>query len=229
MLIDLKSIPIYILSLDTNGERFKSLHSDLKKLKLADNIQYVGGAKSKYGSLVGCALAHKKAMQLAIRSHNVPYLILEDDARIIEDSYMEEFSVPDDAGAVYIGYVSSRVDIEIAKWKFPVPDKYPFTLKTVIPYAQRVPEYKNICRIHGVLAAHAVVHTSVKASKQFVKYIDITVEDPRLPHDLAWAKLHIDIPVYATNFPMFKQVDNRSTKEWTHKLSTKSIFEVTKY
>lgn len=229
MLIDINSLPIFIISIDKGGERFKALYSDLERLGIAENIQTVGGVLTDLGPESGCALSHKMMIERALSTCSTPFIVFEDDARVIDQNFRPQITVPDDAGAVYIGFSSSRYEIEVEKWNIEVPDEYPFTLKTDRPYAELIDGSEKIYKIYGVLATHAVVHTSRSAAEKLAQSVTTTTKRRGLNQDMGWAKLQIEISMYAPELPFFCQIDNKPEKEWVQSLTTRGIYERTTY
>jgi hypothetical protein len=120
MQIKMSNVPIAYFNLDRQPERAFRLEKDLKSYKmskptrisavdretLTDDNEY-GYVADGVGFLHSIAVARSYLKSLDV-VNSLPYLILEDDARIM--NYESTIDIPDDADAIYLGVIEFAMD-----------------------------------------------------------------------------------------------------------------------
>lgn len=191
MNIDIREIKTFYINLDKHTEKDLAVKNELEKLGIK-NFTRVSGVDMPSNKQAGCASSHYNILASATS----PLLILEDDCTIYKQ--ILEIDIPDDADAVYLGL--SRWGNKNNRSKVDNYSHYP------------VKGYKNIYRIDGMLATHAILYLSqeyIEISRRIAKYC----ANNSIHVDVGFTEIHKLYNVYAINQPLFYQSTNeKSTK-----------------
>ena len=164
----------------TNHERFNALTEDtefgLTKEKSPD--WFVTNM---------CGMSHRKLLNETIIKDDNPILILEDDIEVESSSWINEFPIPDDADAVYLG--TSHSDMRYTA----------------------IDQGNGWSKIDGVFGTHAILHLNKKYA---VEMSDIVVQciKNNCPFDVSLAKMvQRKYNIYAPYSPFFYQADSKNS------------------
>lgn len=199
MIVDIHDIPTVVITLDRNGKRYSRLRSQLSSIGVSESntLLTFDGIRHE-NPVIGCALSHFRALQI----FDPPFLILEDDASIIGESF--RFSVPDHADALYLGYFSVPHRNEYSK----IPQNNPlYDLKPYTRHYSPVDGFDEIKRIHSVMSTHAIVYLSSSYLDFSLRYISDCIETCT-DIDVMFSKFQLLSSVYAVNNPLFCQLDD---------------------
>lgn len=181
----IQDIPVYFISTRSNVQRRKQTKSTLLEAGFT-NIEWIEGVERKT-KVIGCALAHAKALNYALEKNIFPFLIVEDDIVLYEKH--EEVKIPDDADALYLGL--SEYGLHGGKG----------VRKHAI---ERV--NAKVFRLHNMLAAHAIVYFNREYVESLLKINSIFV-GLGTNQDKGRAETMKYHNVYALSKPMFYQTD----------------------
>lgn len=97
--VDLREIPIFVLNLKDDHKRRAFMCDQLNALEL--NHQFIRAVKCN-PSPVGIALSHLKTLRQIGRKP--PFLILEDDCKIVPHNFIYRYDIPPEIDALYLGH-----------------------------------------------------------------------------------------------------------------------------
>lgn len=202
MKIDIREVPTSWINIDSATENAKLMNEQFDALGFTSHERLSASttpaptnANPNYGThYMGCGESH--IMCFERHKKDVPFLILEDDAKAV-DNFNPVFEVPDDAGAVYLGVSLSN----------------PHTLVEDVGHP-------DVYRIKNVLATHAILYIG----EHFAGVAESTTKDliwgRSMPLDMGFAHLQNQWNVYALKTPLFYQADERETtnnnEHWTN-------------
>ena len=190
-MIRLKDIPVMWLTCSkTVNERRGKMLDSLQQIGVTNPEQIDCPITQPYH--VGLAQGHVKALL----RHSPPFLILEDDARLIPENHLNEFPVPFETEALYLGTTT------FGRWKRS-------TAQGSVIAAEEDPDH---LRIYNMLSLHAVVYFS----RHYVRHvIDLMLRYQRNPvggcDDLIADTMH-NHRVLCRRKPVFFQDDGRANR-----------------
>jgi hypothetical protein len=154
---------------------------------------------------IGCGKSHIKALRYSLKL-NQPTLLLEDDINFTE-YYKEQFEIPDDADAVYLGTCLNGLH---PNWKNRDANSACCSDPILL---NKLQEYYKIT---GMLTTHAILYVSENYKKNCIELIE---NDNGNNHcDVLIASNMHKYNVYACKYPMFFQdclQDNKDAYEKT--------------
>jgi len=154
---------------------------------------------------IGCGKSHIKALRYSLKL-NQPTLLLEDDINFTE-YYKEQFEIPDDADAVYLGTCLNGLH---PNWKNRDANNACCSDPILL---NKLQEYYKIT---GMLTTHAILYVSENYKKNCIELIE---NDNGNNHcDVLMAQKMHKYNVYACKYPMFFQnclQDNKDAYEKT--------------
>ena len=188
MIINLDSLPIYWTTCDKSKDRWPLMQNTLKSLGVSGEM-INGPITPQYG--VGVAIGYLEALERS----EPPFIILEDDATLIENlSSMGTVEIPDDADALYLGTtLSGRV-------------KGVTLQRTVV--AANVSD--TLMRVFNMLGFHAIVYTSKEYVQECMRVLRNYLDNPVGGSDDPIAENMWRHNVYSLKKPMFYQKDGRN-------------------
>lgn len=198
MKIDLREIPVYWINLDTatkNAERMTKMFEKLGfKNTIRKSARVIAAPPNTIPSnkhYVGCAQSHIDIFE--IEDLKTPFLILEDDAEVIDENFNPIIDLSDEIDAIYLGVsVGNRGYICM----------------------QYNTDYK---RIAGILATHAILYTSERYRKEVTKISKDLVYNRHTPFDVGCAFLQRHFNIITPNKPVFYQADAaESANKWEY-------------
>lgn len=208
MKIDLTKIQTYYINLPQHTEKNEKMCKMLTKLNF-ENFQRLDGAVYPENPVAGCSRAHYHS----IDPNKVPFILLEDDAYILEDNWKGNIiEVPDDADAVYLGTSTwGRMNGHNGQYvQYDILDDYP-----------------GILRVYNILATHAILYISNEYAsiiKRIAYHTGYVIENY---NDVAFAEVQRYFNVYCVDYPIFAQSSNDlGTK---HKLTSLTMSECMSY
>jgi GR25 family glycosyltransferase involved in LPS biosynthesis len=187
MIIDIREIPVYYINLKSNKDRKKTIEDMFNDYGFKNIIRFEGIVSGH--PTIGCAMSHKAILdQIINEGVQAPFIILEDDASILNE-FNPEIFVPDDSDAMYLG-LSPFARI----WNYTVSDMV----------AKKVND--DTYRIYNQLAAHAILYTNIDYVKFLSKAIPTAIEVSG-HQDIVRASTMKFFNIYARNKPIFFQND----------------------
>lgn len=214
--IDLREIPIFVLNLDKDHKRKTFMTEQLNHLGLEH--QFIHAIQCD-PSPIGVTLSHLKA--ISQKGLKPPFLVMEDDCKIIPHDFTYCFEVPQETDALYLGHalfgLRDNKDHYGIRWQQRGNVKYTH-------YDERY------IRIFNMLALHAVIYISEKFVNSAIQAnLSALLEHPfTIPGDLKYAEIqseHVVLSVKKINFYQDKQYGG---KENATKNSILSIIEAHK-
>jgi hypothetical protein len=164
------NITTYYLNPDNFKERTEILLKVINDLKLKNTIRIVSNAEPicKANNTTN---AHIKLLEEAINNKQYPFLLLEDDVRIIKN-FSWNFDVPDECDAIYLGG-SVYDDISIK------PNLY-------------LTDYNDyFYRLYHTFTTHAIIIINEKFAINYKKVCESSLENC-IPNDVGLALMSKD-------------------------------------
>lgn len=189
--IDLREIPIFVLNLKDDRKRKEFMAEQLNMLGL--EYQFIRAVKCDPPP-IGIALSHLKVLKQ--EGLEPPFLILEDDCKIVPHNFTYRYDVPSETDALYLGH--SLFGLRDKK------DQYGIRWGQLgnIKYKQYDKKY---IRLFNMLARHAIIYISDK-------YVESAIEanlsallenDFTIPGDVMYAEMqpeHVVLSLKEINF-----------------------------
>ena len=185
MILDLASIPIFVVNCADRPDRLESISRQLDEFGLT--FQVAHGISCQPGYL-GCALSHLRAISLA--GLRPPFLVLEDDCRLTPQ-FQCRLEVPDDADAFYLG---------ISHWGMLPDDPDQGVMHATVATCHD----SRFLRVHNMLSSHAIVYVSERfhlAARQVTLQYLLNAR----PFDIGLASLQRDHLVLTPSTPFVYQ------------------------
>ena len=183
MEIEISKVPAYYINLRHDAARRKQVEASLAWAGFTDTT-WVSGVRGKTRAL-GCALAHRSALEVILERDVFPCVVVEDD--ILPYEKQDLVLVPDNADALYVGISQYGIHGGVGIRNYA---------------AERID--KNISRISNMLAAHGVMYFN-KEYVEFLIRINKIFVDMKTNQDKGRAETMKYWNVYALNKPMFYQ------------------------
>lgn len=186
MKIDLRKIKTFYINLDKDTIRNESMQQLVSDFGFT-NAERSAGEYRAGDPLSGCAASHFNILS----TNKTKTIILEDDCVLKRNTPVIE--VPDDADAIYLG---------LSEWGYfrDVSKRENFT------FIQHN-EYKNVYKVNGMLATHAILYLN----KDYMKMCEIVSKfsaDNSVHVDQGFARIQRYFNVYALAEPIFYQSSN---------------------
>lgn len=183
MKVNLLDVPVFYISLDEKTEQHKYVEGFLQQ-KGFKSFTRVPGVISDT-KRVGVALAHKNALETALKASGGHFMILEGD--VAPWAFQKEIKTPENTDAVYLG---------VSRWGL----KNGVGTKRI-----SVEEHdENVYRIWNMLAAHAILYTNQEYAKFLIKGIDAMIS-MATNQDKCRAETQKYWNIYGMKHPMFFQ------------------------
>lgn len=193
MKINLTETKTYYINLPHHTEKNEKIVKMLDGLGFKD-YERLDGSIYPENPVAGCSRAHYHSIQ----PEKVPFLLLEDDAYLMDNGWRgDEIEVPDDADAVYLGTSTwGRMNGHNGEYI-----QYDF-----------VDGYPGLLRVYNMLATHAILYLSSEYAsmiKRAAYHTGYVIEDY---NDTSFAELQRYFKVYSFDYPMFAQSSNNATR-----------------
>jgi hypothetical protein len=211
MNINIRTLPTYYINLDIKENRRRSTEYTLKRLNF-NNVKRVSGIEHE-DPKVGCARSQYKV--LSDCTIQTPFLLMEDDC-VYTGIENFEYSIPDDADALFIGN---------SQWARFLNFSGPFL------HYKKIDD--NIVKVYNMLAAHAVIYLNEEfrqVCSRISKYSGYEILDHM---DIGYAEVQRYYNVYALDNPLFKQsghnggvTSSKISEMGIDKKSSEKFFEV---
>lgn len=189
MKIDVREVKTFYINLDKDKDKRIKVEEEIKKFGIKDFTR-TSGVDMPGNKESGCAASHYNILSMS----STPTIILEDDCAIYKNNPI--IHVPDDADAVYLG---------LSRWGFKG------NISKINNYSYRPSlKYKDIFKIDGMLATHAILYLSeeyVNVSKKVAKHC----ADNSIHVDIGFTEIHKEYNVYAVGRPLFYQSTNEKS------------------
>jgi hypothetical protein len=191
MQIDLTELQTYYINLPQHTSKREKIKTLLAGLSFK-NVQRLDGSIYPENPVAGCSRAHYHSLN----PEKVPFILLEDDAFLIEKNWNGGIiNVPDDADAVYLGNSTwGRMNGHNGEF---------------IQY-DHVDEYPGVLRVYNMLATHSILYLSKEYTsmiKRIAYHTGYVIENY---NDVAFAEVQRYFNVYAFNDPLFAQSSNEN-------------------
>jgi len=185
--INLKSIPTLWTTCAKSKDRHQAMHSMLLRLGLKGEM-VDGPITTPYP--IGVASGYIQALS----KYDPPFLILEDDATLINDFDLENFNIPTNSDAIYLG-----------------TSVYGRIRKSTISGGVIAANFNNkYIKVFNMLSFHAVLYTSKSYVQDVIKMLQNFLQNPVGGADDCIAESMWKYNIYALNEPLFYQKDGRS-------------------
>lgn len=186
--ICLNQLPLFWTTCQKSKDRHPSMFSMLSKLGLS-GIMIDGPITTPY--TIGVAKGYIEAL----KKTTPPFIILEDDATLIDEKYFpNELYFPNDCDSLYLGTsVYGRIKKQTA-----------FGGAIVANYNE------TLFRVFNMLGFHAVVYVSQNYINHVLQTLETFIENPIGGCDDAIAESMWKYNVYCLKNPIFYQKDGRS-------------------
>jgi hypothetical protein len=191
MIIDLTNLPVMWITCDkTVVKREPGMLDAMKKLGVSNPQKIDCALTTPYH--VGLAMGHVKALL----RHPAPFLIVEDDARLIPENPLNCFEVPDNTDALYLGTTT------FGRWKGA-------TSNGCVIASDFSPDY---FRIYNMLSFHGICYLSQRYVKHSVKVLNDYCQNPVGGCDDPVADTMHRYNVLCLKKPIFFQDDGRANQ-----------------
>jgi hypothetical protein len=158
MEIKISRTPVYYMNMPEDFARGQELETKLLGAGFRDVVRVE--TELNYPKSRGVALAHKKALQEALKDFGGPFIILEDDVEFFR-SPGTTIEWPEDAHALYLGV--SRWGLRNGKGALHIA-------------AERA--NNGFYRLYNMLAAHAILYPSFEYANFILNSIDLFINMP---------------------------------------------------
>jgi hypothetical protein len=191
MQIDLTELQTYYINLPQHTSKREKIEALLTGLSFK-KVQRLDGSIYPENPVAGCSRAHYHSLD----PENVPFLLLEDDAFLLDKNWNGGIiNVPDDADAVYLGNSTwGRMNGHNGEF---------------IQY-DYVDDYPGLLRVYNMLATHSILYLSEEYTsliKRIAYHTGYVIENY---NDVAFAEVQRYFNVYAFNDPLFAQSSNEN-------------------
>jgi hypothetical protein len=198
MLLDIKSITVYIISPGVDNYRSKLL--TVFERVINEGFKNVTFFKSVPGPNKTASLTNTVLEIFKQELNNdKPFIILEDDCAFF--TKYDQIEIPDTADMLYLG---------VSLWSYPysVDTLYSMYRPNIICNSiDTVETYNNtLVKIQAMNGTHAILYISRDFIRTFIdKMTDISKYIDDVPHDLLFSSLHKSFNVFGLKEPMFYQ------------------------
>ena len=191
MQIDLKQIPTFFINLPQHIEKRNKIETMLSNLNIETFCRLEGSIYPE-NPIAGCSRAHYHS----IEPDKVPFLLLEDDAFLLENRWSDGIiEVPDNADAIYLGTSTwGRMNGHNGEY---------------IQY-DTVAEFPGLLRVYNMLATHSILYLNREYAgmiKRVAYHTGYVIENY---NDVAFAEVQRFFNVYAFDEPIFAQKSNEN-------------------
>jgi len=189
MIVELDKIPVMWATCDkTVGQRREGMLNALRQLGATRPEQIDCPLTQPY--YLGLAIGHIKALT----RHKPPFLMLEDDARLIPGHEQNRFEVPDYADAIYLGTTTYGRQKKVTV--------HGSVISSVVN--------ETYIRTYNMLALHAVVYTSQSYVDHVVRLMSRYLANPVGACDDLVADTMHHWRVFCHRKPVFFQNDGKA-------------------
>jgi len=203
MIVDMTKIKTYYISLLSQPEKQKRMEEMLSKVGIK-NFEHEPGQIPReeflhcgphcHRNAIGCGQCHQSIYE---RNKEFPFMVLEDDAHIMEENFESLFEIPDECDCLYLG-ISSVGLYTVSSGLFIVED-----------YNEK------FFRIKGMYAAHAIVYLNETYLNKHLESIKRCLKTG-WPFDVGYAQCQYNGIVLAPKKHWFYQspISENSTKPY---------------
>lgn len=192
--LNIKKIPIYIINLKKDTAKLNQIQIDLTSNGY-NNINVHEATYDKI-STVGCASSHKSLLSSNIEP---PYIVLEDDTRIIKN--IHTITLPLDSDALYLG---------LSKWGYHDDTGTIKNSKHKNYIVFKNTEISGIVKLQNMLSAHSILYLSKDYVNHVIKVCNffISIKD-HFDKGIAESMKYYNI--YGLEEPMFYQTSSKNS------------------
>lgn len=182
MLVDLRTIPVFVITCGSDDRRSHILaHMEHDGI----HPEFIDGIKCNPG-IIGCGLSHLKVLS---SNPKTPFMVLEDDCATSAE-FDRTIDVPTDVDAVYLG---------VSVWG---------ALKhqtTAVKWGAKSTRFDaRFLRLHNMCSSHAILYTAARHVKESSRIIlDCILRG--IPFDIGLALLQSEHLVLTPNIPWYYQ------------------------
>jgi hypothetical protein len=199
MKINLADVQTFYINMDKDVARNKDMIQLGKNLEI-QNYKRISGTEIVGHPKAGCATSHMNILSKI----SEPTVILEDDCVVA--SGITIIDIPDDADAIYLGLSDWGYLNSFSKTK-----NFNYTMNNT---------FKNVYKVDGMLATHAILYISSEYINMASKVAKWSAEnDQHIDQGLALIQKYFN--VYALGKPIFYQHSNTDATNITLKGKTR--------
>ena len=180
MKVDIRKIPIFVISLEDAVERREFMSKQLDELGLV--YKFIPAIKADPYP-IGIAISHLKTIKQP--GLEPPFMVLEDDCLISKNNFPAEYDIPKECDALYLGQstfgLRDKVDQYGIRWNAPNNVKYKHYSEKYI-------------RVFNMLGRHAIMYVSRKFVENSIKanLSALLDHDFTIPGDIMYAEMQPD-------------------------------------
>jgi len=191
MILNLKELKYYYLTIPQNKNRIKNVEENFKNINLTKVHSVIDNKISKFQS---GALGFLKMMDMALKEQNnnnfVPFGLLEDDVNKYRE-FPNTIDIPDNTDILYIGTSIYGYNHSI-KWA------------NLNVFTESINNRTDIYKINNMLSTHGFIIVSNKGLEYCKKTMNIAIEK-NIHYDMYFAGLQSQYNVYCLKTPLVYQ------------------------
>lgn len=191
MILNLKELKYYYLTIPKNTERISNMEKNFNDLNFTKVYSIIDNKLSKFQS---GALGFLKMIDMASKEQSnnnfIPFGLLEDDINKYRD-FPDVIEIPDNTDILYIGTSIYGYNHSI-KWA------------NYNVFTENIINYDNLYKINNMLSTHGFIIVSKKGLEYCKKCMNIAIEK-NIPYDNYFAGLQTHYSVYCLKTPLVYQ------------------------
>lgn len=191
MILNLKELKYYYLTIPKNTERINNIENNFNDLNITKVYSIIDDKLSKFQS---GALGFLKMIDTAIKYQStnkfIPFGLLEDDVNKYRD-FPENIEIPDNTDILYIGTSIYGYNHSI-KWA------------NLNVFTESINNRTDIYKINNMLSTHGFIIVSEKGLRYCINSMNIAVRY-NIPYDNYFAGLQSKFNVYCLKIPLIYQ------------------------
>jgi len=190
MILNLKELKYYYLTIPQNTNRIENIEKNFKDLNITKVYSVLDNKLSKFQS---GALGFVKMINLALNEQDnnfLPFGLLEDDINKYRD-FPDKIEIPDNTDILYIGTSIYGYNHSI-KWA------------NLNVFTESINNRTDIYKINNMLSTHGFIITSKKGLNYCIKCMNISIK-LNIPYDNYFAGIQSHYNVYCLKNPLVYQ------------------------
>ena len=191
MILNLKELKYYYLTIPKNTERIENMENNFNDLNLTKIYSVIDNNLSKFQS---GAMGFLKMIDIAIKDQSnnrlIPFGLLEDDINKYRD-FPDIIEIPDNTDILYIGTSIYGYNHSI-KWA------------NLNVYTESINDKTDIYKINNMLSTHGFIIISERGLNYCIKSMNIAIKY-NIPYDNYFAGMQSHYNVYCLKTPLVFQ------------------------
>ena len=191
MILNLKEVKYYYLTIPQNINRIKNMEKNFNDLNITRVDSVIDDKLSKFQS---GAMGFLKMINIALNEQDnnkfIPFGLLEDDINIYRE-FPDIIEIPDNTDILYIGTSIYGYNHSI-KWA------------NYNVFTESIKNYDNLYKINNMLSTHGFIIVSKTGLEYCKKVMNISIEK-NIPYDNYFAGLQSHYNVYCLKNPLVYQ------------------------